>query len=131
MEILWNLPVPWQVVLLWRNRKYLTVIVLWRCHSRTRKERWNCFKQKRTRGILESGRIFWYGCSGNRYSAMKVYLMECRTFVTKNSTVVIASAPSFNFGLVDEIEEISDFCKTYNLYLRRYVFRRFSYSLIR
>lgn len=40
-----------------------------------------------------------------------------KNFVTKNSTVVIASAPSFNFGLVDEIEEISDFCKTYNLFL--------------
>ena len=40
-----------------------------------------------------------------------------KNFVTKNSTMVIASAPSFNFGLVDEIEEISDFCKTYNLYL--------------
>ena len=40
-----------------------------------------------------------------------------KNFVTKNSTVVIASAPTFNFGIVDELEEISDFCKSRNLYL--------------
>ena len=40
-----------------------------------------------------------------------------QNFVTRNSTVVIASAPTFNFGLVDEIQEISDFCKKHNLYL--------------
>lgn len=38
-------------------------------------------------------------------------------YVTKNSTVVIASAPTFNFGLVDVIEEVSDFCERHNLYL--------------
>ena len=37
--------------------------------------------------------------------------------VTKNSTVIIASAPSFNFGLVDEIDEISNFCLEHNLFL--------------
>ena len=40
-----------------------------------------------------------------------------KNFVTKNSTVVIASAPTFNFGVVDELKEISDFCKSHNLYL--------------
>ena len=38
-------------------------------------------------------------------------------YVTKKSTVVIASAPSFNFGLVDEIDEISNFCLEHNLFL--------------
>ena len=31
-------------------------------------------------------------------------------FVTKDTIVIIASAPSFNFGIIDNIESISEFC---------------------
>lgn len=38
-------------------------------------------------------------------------------FVTKDTIVIIASAPSFNFGIIDNIESISDFCLKNNIFL--------------
>jgi len=38
-------------------------------------------------------------------------------FVTKDTIVIIASAPSFNFGIIDNIESISEFCLKNNIFL--------------
>jgi sphinganine-1-phosphate aldolase len=40
-----------------------------------------------------------------------------QSFITKDTIVVIASAPTFNFGIVDDIESISDFCFKNRIYL--------------
>ena len=37
--------------------------------------------------------------------------------ITKDTIVIIASAPSFNYGIIDDIESISDFCFKHHLYL--------------
>lgn len=37
--------------------------------------------------------------------------------ITKDTIVVIASAPSFNFGIIDNIHEISEFCFKNHIYL--------------
>ena len=37
--------------------------------------------------------------------------------ITRDTIVIIASAPSFNFGIVDDIKNISDFCFKNHIYL--------------
>jgi sphinganine-1-phosphate aldolase len=37
--------------------------------------------------------------------------------ITKDTIVVIASAPTFNFGIIDDIDSISEFCLKNNIYL--------------
>ena len=42
---------------------------------------------------------------------------EISKYYNKNTIAIIASAPSFNFGLLDEIDKISEFCILKNIYL--------------
>ena len=43
--------------------------------------------------------------------------IHVENYLTKDTIVVITSAPSFNFGIVDNIQEISDFCFKHHIYL--------------
>ena len=38
-------------------------------------------------------------------------------YITKDTIVVIASAPTFNYGIIDDIDSLSDFCFNHHIYL--------------
>lgn len=47
----------------------------------------------------------------------KLKLDIVKKYIKRNTVAIITSAPTFHFGIIDEIEEIGDYCKHYGINL--------------